>query len=69
MENDIKFDHYWICHKCASDRGGTWPKNHIATVVVRKCQYCDGKNHEPTEFIAPWVDYNWPGKDTRHLRD
>jgi hypothetical protein len=39
--------------------GGEWPKGHIATVVLKKCEYCNGKNHEETEFIAPWVDYNW----------
>ncbi len=53
------FPHYWICNSCAKEMGGEWPKGHIATVVLKKCEYCNGKNHEETEFIAPWVDYNW----------
>lgn len=53
---------YWICDTCAKERGGKWPKGHVATVSLMKCGYCDGKNHGSQEAIAPWVDYNWPDK-------
>lgn len=68
MQN-TEFPHYWICNKCAFDKGATWPKGHVCTVALKTCEYCDGKNHAPTEFISPWVDYNWPGKNTSYLRD
>jgi hypothetical protein len=53
------FPHYWICGVCAKERGGVWPKGHVATIAQKKCEYCNGKNHTSEDFIAPWVDYNW----------
>lgn len=67
--SEIAFPHYWICGVCAADKGGVWPKDHCATVCVMRCEYCQGKNQNPNEAIAPWVDYNWPGRKTEHLRD
>lgn len=64
-----EFPHYWICGKCAEARGGKWPEGHVATVVVKRCEYCNDKNRSPNEAIAPWVDYDWPDLDTRMLRD
>lgn len=64
-----KFPHYWICVACAKERGGTWPKGHVATVALKTCQYCNGNNHEPDQLISPWVDYDWTDIKTKHLRD
>ena len=58
-----QFPHYWICFECATQMGGTWPKGHVATLVIKQCEYCKGKNHGPDAFIAPWVDYDWSEAD------
>lgn len=52
------FPYYWICFECATQMGGKWPSNHIATTTEKVCEYCQGENQKE-EFIAPWVDYNW----------
>jgi predicted amidophosphoribosyltransferase len=63
-----RFDQgYWICDTCAKERGGKWPEGHVATLAVKKCGYCDGKNHGVKEAIAPWVDYNWTNKELTHI--
>lgn len=56
----LRLDNYWICYQCALDRGGKWPRGHMATVITGTCTYCDGKNQNST-FIIPYVDFNWPG--------
>jgi hypothetical protein len=63
------FPHYWICHACATERGGVWPEGHVATMAVKKCEYCEDRLRTPNEAIAPYVDYNWPGLNTRYMRD
>jgi len=50
-----KFEHYWLCHSCATEQGGVWPENHCCTVIHGKCPYC-GKE----DTIIPYVDFNWP---------
>lgn len=59
MSND--FPYYFICSSCAEARGAVWPANHVATMTETICEYCNGKNQKEN-FIAPWVDYNWPDK-------
>lgn len=63
-----EFPHYWICSFCAKQKGGIWPKNHVATMAAKQCEYCNGE-HQTEQFIAPWVDYDWPTCKTAHLRD
>lgn len=63
-----KFPHYWICDACAKERGGEWPDKHGATLAKKICEYCSGKN-QVDDFIAPWVDYDWPDINTGFLRD
>lgn len=63
---------YWICHACATEKGGIWPDHHVATMAEKVCPYCEG-NKQTDRFIAPWVDYNWPDKKltslAKNLRD
>lgn len=63
-----QFPHYWICNACATERGATWPSDHAATMAAKTCKYCDGKK-QTEKYIAPYVDYNWPGMDFIGMRD
>ena len=54
-----KFPHYWICDACAKERGGVWPEGLCATLLQTACKYCRGEKQKE-EFIAPYVDYDWP---------
>jgi hypothetical protein len=65
----VDFPFYEICSQCAEKLGGKWPEGHIATMVLKTCEYCGGKNQKEGEFISPYVDYDWPAKKTKHLRD
>lgn len=66
MSND--FPYYWICFECAKARGAVWPEGHVATMTEITCKYCNGKNQKEI-FIAPWVDYNWPNKNTTKMAE
>lgn len=68
VEHETAFPHYWICSECAKERGGSWPKGHVATFSQMLCKYCKG-DKQGEEFIAPYIDYNWPNLKTSHLRD
>ena len=56
------FPHYWLCTICAKEKGGVWPKDHVATMIRQQCRYCDGANQadEKAMIIAPYIDYDWP---------
>lgn len=56
--------HYWICVKCAKERGGTFPEGHICTVTHDKCEYCGIE-----QTVIPIVDFDWKNWNTKHLRD
>ena len=59
----MKFKHYWGCYKCFTEMGGK-PSEGVATAVLKTCEYCDGKNQQEDEALFPWVDYNWPNRET-----
>lgn len=64
----LEFTHYWICSSCAQERGGIWPEGHVATFSKMPCKYCNGQNQNRGEhFISPWVDYDWPNKETTKI--
>jgi len=57
--------HYSMCFKCAAKQGGKMPKGHVCTVTFGKCLYCKTKD----VTLIPWVDFDWQGRRTVHLRD
>ncbi|MFN9115841.1 MAG: hypothetical protein ACK5XN_37805 [Bacteroidota bacterium] len=61
MKNKVMdmFPHYWICMDCAKQKGGTFPKNHVCTVVADSiCEYCNKQK----DSIVPFVDFDWEDK-------
>ncbi len=60
----MDFKHYWLCMKCAEERGASFPPNHCCTVTQGKCPYC-----KEVTTIIPYVDFDWIDMDTKHLRD
>lgn len=52
----MKFEHYWMCMKCAKKMGGVFPKGHVCTAISSECPYCSDEN----VTCVPWVDFNWP---------
>lgn len=63
-----KFPYYWICHACATAKGGVLPKVYCGTVADISCKYCNDRNRVPGEFTTPWVDYDWPKEDAQTNR-
>jgi len=61
----MKHEHYWLCMECATKNGGKWPEGHACTVSVGTCPYCAEEN----VTIIPYVDFDWPDINTKHLRD
>lgn len=57
--------HYWLCNDCAEKSGGIFPEGHVCTYMVDECLHCKKKDTP----IIPWVDFNWPGIQTEHMRD
>ena len=55
-ENDPCLGDVSICDTCAKDKGGIWPKHHIATCWIGTCIVCN----EP-RGCAHVRDYRWPG--------
>lgn len=60
----MKLPHSFICSKCAKDKGGKWPKGHVATCHEGVCKYCNGK-----AMLANIGDYNWPDRKRHGMRD
>lgn len=56
---------YWMCGDCATKFGGEFPEGHVCTVTYGTCAYC--KKSDVT--LIPYVDFDWPLRKTKHLRD
>lgn len=65
QKKKMDFKHYWLCSDCATERGGSFPDNHVCTVLPdQECPYCHDK-----KTLVPYVDFDWPGHDFRYARD
>lgn len=53
-----------ICTLCAELSGARMVEGHTCTVNSGVCPHCDCEM-----TLVPWVDFNWPGVRTAHLRD
>ena len=53
----VDLPHWFICHPCATDRGGRWPVGHVATCHDGTCLYC-----KQTSNLAAINDYLWGGE-------
>lgn len=56
---------YWLCDDCATAKGGKFPNGHVCTVTHGTCKYCSKDN----VMLIPWVDFEWPLRKTKHMRD
>jgi hypothetical protein len=54
----------YICSECAGKYGGVWPKNHLATFHIGKCDICKRE-----KGLANVGDWNWPDRISRGMRD
>jgi len=57
--------HNYICSRCATARGGKWPRGHAATWHSSGCPYCKASDG----FVANVGDWNWPDRKARGMRD
>ena len=54
----------FICTPCAEKYGGTWPKDHVATWHISRCEYCQRRKR-----VCNIGDWDWPDGKRRGMRD
>jgi len=65
MSEIIKLDKGdYICNDCAREHGGTWPPQHVATMHMDICPYCN-----KLKGLANIGDWNWPDGIARGMWD
>lgn len=62
MKIDLPYD--YICTECAKEKGGIWPKDHVATFHSDICEYC-----KKEKGLCNIGDFNWPDGKRRGMRD